>query len=192
MSWIQNIPPKNADSSLKKIYDKIFLGIKTIPNYFIANSLRPHTIESIIDFENSLLYSEDNKLPAWFIEAIGVYVGYLDGSEYCIEYHYNKMKSLLNNNLKAEEIRSALAENAPEKVFDVWEKVIIKFCEVLTKNPTGITEESIGELSLCGITDEEILEVVQVVSYFSFSNRIALGLGINIEDDLLGLSSHLK
>jgi uncharacterized protein YciW len=39
-----------------------------------------------------------------------------------------------------------------------------------------------------GFSDGEILEVNQVVAYFNYANRTVLGLGINTEGDILGLS----
>jgi uncharacterized protein YciW len=39
-----------------------------------------------------------------------------------------------------------------------------------------------------GITDGEVLEINQVVSYFNYANRMVLGLGITTYGDTLGLS----
>jgi hypothetical protein len=39
-----------------------------------------------------------------------------------------------------------------------------------------------------GMDDGRILEVNQVVSYFSSANRTVLGLGINTDGDVIGLS----
>lgn len=36
--------------------------------------------------------------------------------------------------------------------------------------------------------DGEILEINQLVSYFCYANRMVLGLGINTEGDILGMS----
>jgi uncharacterized peroxidase-related enzyme len=189
MSWIKTILPKDADTNLKKIYESLFRKNENIKNIYSVNSLRPHTIEALLSFEKSIIKSNDNKLPGWFIEAIGMYVSYLNGCEYCIEHHHDNIKALLKNNVRAEEIRSALAENQPGKVFDVWEKAIMQYAETLTKNPASVTEESIEELRICGLEDQEILEVTQAVSFFSCTNRIALGLGVKVEEHLLGLSS---
>ena len=39
-----------------------------------------------------------------------------------------------------------------------------------------------------GLEDGEILEVNQVAAYFAYANRTVLGLGINKEGDIIGLS----
>jgi uncharacterized protein YciW len=39
-----------------------------------------------------------------------------------------------------------------------------------------------------GFDDGQILEINQVVAYFAYANRTVLGLGINTDGDVLGLS----
>ena len=39
-----------------------------------------------------------------------------------------------------------------------------------------------------GFDDGEILEINQVVAYFAYANRTVLGLGVNTDGDILGLS----
>lgn len=188
MSWIKSIAPAEAKGLLKEIYNRVLKTEKEIPNLLRAQSLRPITLDAALSLDKSLLGSPGNKFPAWFSEAVGVYVSYLNGCEYCVEHHYNKMKDLIGDNRRAENIRVALAENAPARVFDVWEEAIMKFAQSLTINPAAINNESLEELRLCGLEDDEILEVVQAVSYFSYINRIALGLGVKVEDSLMSLS----
>jgi len=48
----------------------------------------------------------------------------------------------------------------------------------LTKAPDKITQADIESLHQCGFTDESILDMNLIVSYFNFVNRIALGLGV--------------
>jgi uncharacterized protein YciW len=43
-------------------------------------------------------------------------------------------------------------------------------------------------LKAAGFSDSEILEINQVVSYFNYANRTVLGLGVNLDGDILGLS----
>ena len=38
------------------------------------------------------------------------------------------------------------------------------------------------------LSDGEILEINQVVSYFNYANRTVLGLGVSTKGDIIGLS----
>ena len=51
-----------------------------------------------------------------------------------------------------------------------------------------ICKEDIDLLREHGFSDGEILELNQVASYFNYVNRTVLGLGVNTEGDILGLS----
>jgi uncharacterized protein YciW len=59
---------------------------------------------------------------------------------------------------------------------------------MITKYPMNILEDDIKKLQKAGCSDGEILELNQVASYFGYVNRMVLGLGVNTEGDILGLS----
>jgi uncharacterized protein YciW len=46
----------------------------------------------------------------------------------------------------------------------------------------------INELRETGLDDGQILEINQVAAYFAYANRMVLGLGVNEDGDIIGLS----
>ena len=56
------------------------------------------------------------------------------------------------------------------------------FAEKLTLQPSTITQLDIDTLSDFDLSDKEISEIVQIVSYFNSINRVADGLGLEPED----------
>ncbi len=60
--------------------------------------------------------------------------------------------------------------------------------EKLTNEPAAIDLSDIDELRQDGFDDGEILEINQVSAYFAYANRTVLGLGIDTEGDIIGLS----
>ncbi len=56
------------------------------------------------------------------------------------------------------------------------------FAEKLTLQPSTITQLDIDTLSNYDLSDKEISEIVQIVSYFNYINRVADGLGLEPED----------
>ena len=56
------------------------------------------------------------------------------------------------------------------------------FAEKLTLQPSTITQLDIDTLSDFDLSDKEISEIVQIVSYFNYINRVADGLGLESED----------
>ncbi|MDA8896883.1 hypothetical protein N9J00_01490 [Acidimicrobiia bacterium] len=56
------------------------------------------------------------------------------------------------------------------------------FAEKLTLQPSKISQLDIDTLSNYDLTDKEISEIVQIVSYFNYINRVADGLGLEPEN----------
>ena len=55
------------------------------------------------------------------------------------------------------------------------------FAEKLTLQPSTISKLDIENLSNFNLSDKEISEIVQIVSYFNYINRVADGLGLEPE-----------
>jgi uncharacterized protein YciW len=60
---------------------------------------------------------------------------------------------------------------------------VIKHASKLTTNPSAILKDEIDELKQSGWTDEDILAINLIISYFNFVNRIALGLGVEFSEE---------
>ncbi len=61
------------------------------------------------------------------------------------------------------------------------ELALIAYAERLTLTPASITEVDIARLREAGFDDLGIHDACAVVSYFAFVNRIADGLGVELE-----------
>jgi uncharacterized peroxidase-related enzyme len=61
------------------------------------------------------------------------------------------------------------------------ERALIDYAVALTRNPSAISREDIETLRRSGLDDEAIHSAAAVTAYFNFVNRIALGLGVELE-----------
>ena len=59
---------------------------------------------------------------------------------------------------------------------------ILEFSEKLTRNPEQMDEADVVGLRNEGMSDEEILDLVQLIAYFNYINRIATALGVDPEE----------
>ena len=189
MSWIKTIAYEKADSKLKALYDRVKGPNNNVDNIMMMHSLRPHSMEGHMAIYKYVLHHRDNTIDKWFLETLGVWVSTLNKCDYCVEHHFAGLKRLLNDDAKANQIRSAIdtnnIENAP---LENRQKTAMEYARKLTNNPGSIREESIEKLRADGFTDGEILEINQVCAYFSYANRTVLGLGCSTKGDVLGLS----
>lgn len=80
-------------------------------------------------------------------------------------------------------------EAAEKLVFDYrrcgFEKAELALCQYaidLTIRPGEMSRENVDRLREHGFDDEQITVAAQVISYFNYINRIADGLGVDLED----------
>lgn len=188
MSWISTISYENATGKLKKLYNRVKGSNNNVDNIMMVHSLRPHTMVGHMALYKNVLHHIDNKIPKWFLETIGVFVSQLNNCEYCVKHHSEGLKKLLNNPNQFVEILSVLESQVFHEFFDIKYEKALKYAKLLTLNPDSVSDKDIEELIKVGFTNGEVLEINQVTAYFNYANRTVLGLGVNIEGDILGLS----
>ena len=59
---------------------------------------------------------------------------------------------------------------------------MLAYAVKLTRTPGEMTQADVDGLRAVRFTDRDVLDIVEVVSYYAYANRIADGLGIDIED----------
>lgn len=52
----------------------------------------------------------------------------------------------------------------------------------LTRTPAAITADDVDALRAAGFDDTAVLDVCQVACYYNYVNRLADGLGVELED----------
>ncbi len=58
---------------------------------------------------------------------------------------------------------------------------MLRYAVVLTTSPHRVSEADVDELRGVGFCDTGILDICQVVSYYNYVNRLADGLGVELE-----------
>ena len=66
----------------------------------------------------SVLHNTNNTLPKWYLEALGVYVSYLNECDYCVQHHFAGFKRLLGDDEKAKAFMSAVEMDTVTSFFD--------------------------------------------------------------------------
>lgn len=188
MTWIKTVPDEAASGRLKILYDRIRSPDGQIDNIMQAHSLRPHTMDGHMALYKQVLHHASNSLPKWFLEAVGFYVSVLNSCAYCAEHHFAGMARLIGDAARAEAIRAACEADDPAAAFEGAELAAMNYARALTRDTGSLSEANIVQLRDAGMDDGEILELNQVTAYFAYANRTVLGLGVNTQGEVLGLS----
>ncbi len=185
-AWIEMIPDEEAIGLVKEMYEKVRTPHGTVDNVMRAHSLRPHTMEGHVVLYRSVLHNPANTLPLWFLEVVASYTSTLNNCAYSQTHHFTNARRLLNDDARADAIFKALEDAAPERVFGGKECALLIYAGKLTSDVGNMVAEDVDALRAAGCNDGEILEVNQVVAYFSYSNRLLNGLGVTTEGDVVG------
>ncbi len=62
------------------------------------------------------------------------------------------------------------------------ERALLNFAVKLTREPWASAEADVAALRAVGWSDSAILDLTQIVAYFNFVNRLAQGLGVDLEE----------
>ena len=87
----------------------------------------------------------------------------------------------------ADDARTALIEGllAPDLHEDLAltarERALVAYADKLTATPAAIARDDIERLRAQGLDDRAIHDACAIVAYFAFVNRIADGLGVELE-----------
>jgi uncharacterized peroxidase-related enzyme len=64
------------------------------------------------------------------------------------------------------------------------QKALCRFAEMVTRTPGVLMARHLDPLREHGLSDRDILDAVEVISYFNYINRIADALGIDPEPEM--------
>ena len=188
MTWISTISYEDAEGALKKLYERIKGPDNNVDDIMMAHSLRPHSMEGHMSLYKYVLHHPRNTLPKSYLETIGVWVSFLNDCNYCYEHHFAGMARLLDDDGRSTAIRHSVEARDLSQAFDGKDLAGLEYAGKLTTNAASVSKVDIDNMRSAGFDDGQILEINQVTAYFAYANRMVLGLGINTEGDIIGLS----
>ncbi len=61
---------------------------------------------------------------------------------------------------------------------------MLEYVEKLTLTPGKMRRQDVDALRSVGFSDTDVLHIAEVAAYYAYVNRIADGLGVELEDEL--------
>jgi uncharacterized peroxidase-related enzyme len=177
MAWIKTISQSSASGKTKKVYDLILKERGHLANIFIAQGLEPEVLMHHLDLYVDLMIGP-GPLSREEREMIAVVVSAANRSAYGAIHHSEALESVDHD---PSALYKILKEFTAKKE-SPREKALLAYAAKLTLSPMDITKDDIMDMMDAGLTDEEILRANLIASYFNFSNRVALGLGVELEE----------
>ncbi len=175
---IKVINEDDASGELKKIYEQIGSARGKLSNIMRIHSLMPDSMIKHIELYMSIMFSKSN-LSREEKEILAVVVSKNNNCDYCVNHHAEALSHYWKN---SERLKNFIL-TSDDPSFSEKFKLAVKHASQLTTDPSSVKKEDIDELKKSGWTDEDILSINLIISYFNFVNRIALGLGVEFSEE---------
>lgn len=93
-------------------------------------------------------------------------------------HHGEALRQLIHDDA----LVAQLKEDYTHAALNPADQAMLDYVAKLTLAPAKVTEGDVEMLRLAGFNDRGILDIAQVTAYFAFVNRVADGLGVELED----------
>ena len=170
--WALKIPIKlsKIDSEMKEYLLVCEKKLGMVPNILKTNTINKKKFNAFNTFYNRLM-QEENFLMKFEKEMIAVVVSSINRCLYCCVSHSYTLGKLLNDPAASKNIlinyKTANLNNKHTKMLD--------FVAKLTSSSHLINETDRDSLRKVKFTENQILEIIEVCSFFNMTNRIASG-----------------
>lgn len=82
---------------------------------------------------------------------------------------------------KDEALADQLASDYETAPITDADKAMLRYADKLTRTPAQMTWADVEALRAAGFSDGAVLDICMVTGYFAFVNRLADGLGVELE-----------
>jgi uncharacterized peroxidase-related enzyme len=176
MAYISMVPEGEAEGNLKDLYDKYRAPWGGLDNILKIHGLLPRTLTPHHEFYKSVMFGP-GPLSRPQREMIASVVSKANGCTYCLHHHGDALLRVTKDRSLADGVRKDFRTASITGA----DRLMLEYAEHLTVRPTEDFSTGISRLREGGFSDEAVLHITLIVGYFNFVNRIANGLGVELE-----------
>lgn len=143
-----------------------------VPNVFRAQALNPAQFSAWWNYFNTLVNKGEHLTPLER-ELVAVVVSAQNRCVYCLVSHGAAVRELSGDPVLADTV--AIDHRAADLSLRL--RAMLDYAVKLTRTPQEMTRDDLRALWEAGLTDPEILELVQVIGMFNLTNRVSSALG---------------
>ena len=176
-AWVTTVAPEEADGLLKEAYDWQAQRLGEPTEYTQLGSLHPELV-----YERLRLYKVIDQLESGLTDtekhAVVYVTSVLNQTPHCASGARHKLElEGVSDEVVARLAGDPLAGGTGSARLDE----IVRYTAILTHSPGAISEHDIDALRRAGLTDADIVALNNLAAYYSYTNRVATGLGLRSE-----------
>ncbi len=150
-----------------------------IPNSQLAMAHKPKLLEAFFAMGRAI-WDPEGKTPMALRNMVAYIVSYAAGCQYCQAHTAGTAQRANVDNAKI----AAIWEYETSPLFTDSERVALRFAQAAATIPNGVTDDDFTAMRR-HFDEEEIVEILGVVSYFGFLNRFNDSNATALEDEPL-------
>ena len=156
-----------------------------LENWIISLALNPGTLKRAVGYFASLFDPQEGRLSLADKELLALIVSAENGCAYCEAHHTKGYAAATGDKLRAR--RMALGhEHVPD--LDEREEALASLAIKITRDPSDVTDHDLDILRRLDFDDAEILEAIETIAFFNYTNRVAISINNIPEDQLFDLN----
>ncbi|MEV8338599.1 peroxidase-related enzyme [Leucobacter sp. NPDC077196] len=168
-AWIAAAGPDTASERQREAYET-----SVWPNspYFRLLAWHPDSLSARTQLDRAIFLTRDG-LPRGDRELAATVASRVNGCELCASVHARFTAAFS----KDEATVLRLLQEGPEAEFSGRIGAIVDAAAALTQSPSAFGAHHVHALRAAGLSDADILDVVQATAFFAWANRLMLSLG---------------
>jgi uncharacterized peroxidase-related enzyme len=115
-------------------------------------------------------------------EMIALVVSVINDCHYWVTHHRRGLRRLLKDDGLARRIE----EDYETAGLDPRRLAMLRYADKLTRTPGSMRRSDLEPLGEAGFSDADILQIAEVTAYYAYVNRVADGLGVELEPWIWG------
>lgn len=156
-----------------------------VENWIISLALNPGTLKRAVNYFASLFDPQQGQLSLADKELLALVVSAENGCAYCEAHHTKGYAEAIGNTLRAR--RMALGyEHVPD--LTEHEEALASLAIKITRNPSDVRDADLDALRRLDFDDAAILEAIETIAFFNYTNRVAISINNIPEDQLFELN----
>ncbi len=174
MAYIRTVAAEDAEGELSKRYEEA--EARSRLNAVRLQSANVKTLAASSSLHDALMHGESPLSEAERL-MIAVVVSSANACRYGTASHAEQLRKHIDD----ETLVSALMRDYRDARVDERVRAILDFAVLVTKDVHLVSKVSIQEMIYNGLTEAEVVDVVQVTSFINYENRLVDGLGADPE-----------
>ena len=173
LGWLPWLEPFPAEQLTERHWAGLVDASRAKSPYFLLLARDPDVLQARTKTDKDIFYNTSNGLPRAERELAATTTSRSNGCIFCASVH---SRFATQYSKRGADVQRLLDEGTDVDIDRRW-NAIIAASVVLTDTPIAFGDRQIDELRAAGLSNLEIVDIINGAAFFNWANRLMLSLG---------------